>query len=127
LSTYLMSSNAQTATQSSRRSRRSVGGGGSIYEASEVHDSAEDLREMIEKQDRESDKLEDVRACCDGGFVSYQVNIILTRAGKHHVGHLHSSTKGRHSHNFVTGTASTSQRHSQPRQPSRNSITRRTE
>lgn len=112
LSTYLMSGNAQTATQSSRRGRRSVGGGGSIYEASEVHDSAEDLREMIEKQDRESDKLEDVRACCDG---------------KHHVGHLHSSTKGRHSHNFVTGTASTSQRHSQPRQPSRNSIMRRTE
>jgi hypothetical protein len=66
LSTYLKSGNAQTTTQSSWRSRRSVGTGGSIYEASEVHDSAEDLREMIEKQDRESDKLEDVRACCDG-------------------------------------------------------------
>jgi hypothetical protein len=38
----------------------------SIYEASEVHDSAEDLREMIERQDRESDRLENVRACCDG-------------------------------------------------------------
>jgi hypothetical protein len=37
-----------------------------IYEASEVHDSAEDLREMIEQQDRESDRLENVRACCDG-------------------------------------------------------------
>jgi Meiotic cell cortex C-terminal pleckstrin homology len=71
LSTYLRSSSAQTATQSSRRSRRSLGGAGSIYEASEVHDSAEDLREMIEKQDRESDKLEDVRACCDGTYTRY--------------------------------------------------------
>ncbi|KAI6780582.1 Anucleate primary sterigmata protein A-like protein [Emericellopsis cladophorae] len=46
----------------------------SIYEASEVHDSAEDLREMIERQDREADRLENVRACCDG---------------KHDVGQLH--------------------------------------
>lgn len=38
----------------------------SIYQASEVHDSAEDLREMIEQQDREADRLENVRACCDG-------------------------------------------------------------
>lgn len=53
---------------SSRRSRHSATGSNSIYEASEVHDSAEDLREMIEKQDRESDRLEDVRACCDGKF-----------------------------------------------------------
>jgi hypothetical protein len=68
LSTYLRNSSAQTATQSSRRSRQSIGRSGSIYEASEVHDSAEDLREMIEKQDRESDKLEDVRACCDGKY-----------------------------------------------------------
>lgn len=51
---------------SSRRSRHSVSGATSIYDASEVHDSAEDLREIIEKQDRESDRLENVRACCDG-------------------------------------------------------------
>ena len=58
----------QLGTFSSKKSRHSVSGAGngSIYEASEVHDSAEDLREMIEKQDRESDKLENVRACCDG-------------------------------------------------------------
>ena len=56
-------------TFSSRRSRHSVGGAAYIYEASEVHDSAEDLREVIEKQDRESDKLENVRACCDGMFL----------------------------------------------------------
>jgi hypothetical protein len=42
----------------------------SIYEASEVHDSAEDLREMIERQDRESNRLENVRACCDGKNLS---------------------------------------------------------
>jgi len=94
---------------SSRRSRHSVNGPGNIYEASEVHDSAEDLREMIEKQDRESDRLENVRACCDG---------------RHDVGHLHSSTKGRHSHNLTTGTASGSQRPGQPRQQSRNSVRR---
>jgi hypothetical protein len=56
----------QMGSFSSRRSRHSVSGTGSIYEASEVHDSAEDLREIIEKQDRESDRLENVRACCDG-------------------------------------------------------------
>ncbi|WDK23470.1 PH domain-containing protein [Colletotrichum graminicola] len=60
----------------------------SIYEASEVHDSAEDLREIIEKQDREADRLENVRACCDG---------------KHDVGTLHHHSKrsrpsGSHSH-----------------------------
>lgn len=37
-----------------------------IYEASEVNDSAEELRQMIEQQDRDSDRLENVRACCDG-------------------------------------------------------------
>ncbi|KAK1826502.1 anucleate primary sterigmata protein A [Podospora conica] len=38
----------------------------SIYEASEVPDSAEDVRQIIERQDREADRLENVRACCDG-------------------------------------------------------------
>ncbi|PNP49584.1 hypothetical protein THARTR1_09906 [Trichoderma harzianum] len=57
----------------------------SIYQASEVHDSAEDLREMIEQQDREADRLENVRACCDG---------------KHDVGTLpHTTKKGGRSHN----------------------------
>lgn len=53
---------------SSRLSRRSEDGRhqGSIYEASEVADSAEDLRREMERQERESDRLENVRACCDG-------------------------------------------------------------
>jgi len=37
-----------------------------IYDAPPVHDSAEDLREVIEQQEREADRLENVRACCDG-------------------------------------------------------------
>ncbi|KAE8442617.1 hypothetical protein EG329_003040 [Mollisiaceae sp. DMI_Dod_QoI] len=96
---------------SSRRSRHSISGTGSIYEASEVHDSAEDLREIIEKQDRESDKLENVRACCDG---------------KHDVGHLHnSSTKSRHQ--VPAGTASGSKQPSSTWSRSKNSVIRRTD
>ena len=41
-----------------------------LYDTSEVHDSAEDLRAILERQDRESDRLENVRACCDGRFSS---------------------------------------------------------
>lgn len=36
----------------------------SIYDQSDLNDSAEDLREQIENED--SEKLENVRACCDG-------------------------------------------------------------
>ena len=39
---------------------------GSIYNASVVNDSAEDVRQVLEKQDQESDRVENVRACCDG-------------------------------------------------------------
>lgn len=67
LSNYLKPKDSVSGSFSSRMSRQSLSRNeGSIYEASEVHDSAEDLREMIEQQDRESDKLENVRACCDG-------------------------------------------------------------
>ena len=65
LSNYWRTSNGEV--YGARRSRQSTGQN-SIYEASEVHDSAEDVRAMIEKQDRESDRLENVRACCDGKF-----------------------------------------------------------
>ncbi|KAL7791943.1 PH domain-containing protein [Trichoderma ceciliae] len=66
------------------RSRTTSAQNVSIYQASEVHDSAEDLREMIERQDREADRLENVRACCDG---------------KHDVGTLPHTTKRSRSHN----------------------------
>ncbi|KAN0067058.1 hypothetical protein V8E54_014844 [Elaphomyces granulatus] len=51
---------------SSRRGRHSHTDE-SIYDAVvEGHDSAEDLRQAIERQEREADRLENVRACCDG-------------------------------------------------------------
>jgi hypothetical protein len=40
----------------------------------EAHDSAEDLRLMIEQQDREADRLENVRACCDGQSSPQSIN-----------------------------------------------------
>lgn len=38
----------------------------SMYSNDEAHDSAEDLRAMYEQQDRDSDRLDNVRACCEG-------------------------------------------------------------
>ena len=47
-----------------------VGRTGSIYDASIVsdgrNDSAEELRKELLKQEKEADRLENVRACCDG-------------------------------------------------------------
>jgi hypothetical protein len=40
--------------------------GSGIYNASVMSDSAEDLRAVIERQEGNSDRLENVRACCDG-------------------------------------------------------------
>lgn len=53
------------ATFSSRSSRHNA----SIYDASEVNDSAEELRLQIEREEREADRLENVRACCDGTHI----------------------------------------------------------
>lgn len=39
-----------------------------IYDASIVAESAEDLRAVIEQQERDADRLENVRACCDGEY-----------------------------------------------------------
>lgn len=44
-------------------------------ESAHDRDSAEDLRQVIEKQELEGDRLENVRACCDG-----KLNSPLTRA-----------------------------------------------
>lgn len=33
-----------------------------------IHDSAEDLRQVMEKQEEDADRLENVRTCCDGVF-----------------------------------------------------------
>ena len=61
LSTILRSGTALRGSFSSRKSGRE-----SIYNASEVHDSAEDLREAYARQERAGGHLENVRACCDG-------------------------------------------------------------
>lgn len=74
LSNYLLPGDGNRSF-SGRRSRSANGAALSIYEASEVPDSAEDLREQIERQDRESDRLENVRACCDGKSCM-QLNIL---------------------------------------------------
>ena len=37
-----------------------------VYVNGQVHDSAEDVRKEMERQDQEADRLENVRACCDG-------------------------------------------------------------
>ena len=47
-------------------SRTRSGDGSDIYNASVVADSAEDLRAVIERQEEDADRLENVRACCDG-------------------------------------------------------------
>lgn len=98
LSGYWKSSSLSRGTFSSLRSRSYQPYDSAIYEASEVPDSAEDLRQIIEQQDRESDRLENVRACCDG---------------KHDVGTLsYTSKRGRlpnfqsHSHPGPSGTQS---------------------
>jgi len=99
LSGYWKSSQMLSGTFNSLRSRSSTRQDRSVYDASEVHDSAEDLRMLYEKQDRESDRLENVRACCDGKFPRPLSSAPeLTGAGKHDVGSLHSSKHGRQSH-----------------------------
>lgn len=65
LSGYWRSSTINS-TFSSLRSRSHIPQDSAIYEASEVPDSAEDLRQIIEQQDRAADRMENVRACCDG-------------------------------------------------------------
>lgn len=41
-----------------------------VYVNGQVHDSAEDVRKEMERQDEDADRLENVRACCDGKFPS---------------------------------------------------------
>ena len=49
-----------------------------IYETNDLQDSAEDVREMIERQDREADRLENVRACCDGKLPFIKTQLYTT-------------------------------------------------
>ena len=67
-SQYLKHGSSVRGSMSSRTSHAVVPNeqGGSSQYANMAHDSAEDLREVIEQQEREADQLENVRACCDG-------------------------------------------------------------
>ena len=49
--------------------------GSAIYNASVMSDSAEDLRAVIERQEGNSDRLENVRSCCDGKFSRSAIEI----------------------------------------------------
>lgn len=93
LSGYWKSSGINS-TFSSLRSRSHLPTDSAIYEASEVPDSAEDLRHIIEQQDRESDRLENVRACCDG---KHDVGTIPHKRGR--IPNMHSHS---HSHTHPT-------------------------
>ena len=53
-------------SKSSATNNKDSSASGSIYNASVVNDSAEDVRQVLEKQEEEADRLENVRACCDG-------------------------------------------------------------
>ncbi|KAI9822979.1 MAG: hypothetical protein M1826_000312 [Phylliscum demangeonii] len=79
------------ASMSSRRSRHSAMTS-SIYDAgavaaSNAPDSAEDLRAVMAQQESEADRLENVRACCDG---KHDVGSLAKRGS-----HVHSPS---HSH-----------------------------
>jgi hypothetical protein len=50
----------------SRHSRQSLTQDPRVADEHNPNDSAEDLRKVIEQQEREADRLENVRACCDG-------------------------------------------------------------
>jgi hypothetical protein len=77
-----------------------------IYDARVVNDSAEDVRAVLAKQDEDADRLENVRACCDGKLSSrlWEVNTNGS-AGKHDVGSLNRRSghrlSGRHSHSHA--------------------------
>ncbi|KAK5174544.1 uncharacterized protein LTR77_001625 [Saxophila tyrrhenica] len=79
-------------TNRGRSGRTSAAGESGIYDASVAAESAEDLRKVIEGQEREADRLENVRACCDG---KHDVGS-LSRTGGRHGRHSHGA--GGHSH-----------------------------
>ncbi|WPH02985.1 Hypothetical protein R9X50_00585700 [Acrodontium crateriforme] len=81
------------------RSGRMIGDPAEIYDASVVPDSTEDLRVLIERQEREADRLENVRACCDG---KHDVGSLSHKNGR-------SSLGGRFSHQHINHS------HSHPR------------
>ncbi|TID14597.1 hypothetical protein E2P81_ATG08546 [Venturia nashicola] len=79
--TSARSTRGSMTSRYSKQDTRAYDGAGS-----EVHDSAEDLRAVIEAQERDPDRLENVRACCNG---AHDVGS-LSRTGRHGKGFSHS-------------------------------------
>ncbi|KAF1988097.1 hypothetical protein K402DRAFT_403268 [Aulographum hederae CBS 113979] len=68
------------------------------------HDSAEDLRAVIERQEREADRLENVRACCDG---KHDVGSLTRKGGPGHThGNRYSLNAHSHSHRHAEPSGS---------------------
>lgn len=49
-----------------RGSKQNLSQAPSIYDASDAHDSQEDLRLQMDREEMEAARMENVRACCDG-------------------------------------------------------------
>ena len=111
--------NGRSSFSSSMRSKSALSnrrpGEGTIYDASivtEEEDSEDDLRVAQierERQEREQDELENVRACCGGTILPdfcLMYMLLTTKTGKHDVGSLSRGT-GRHSHSHAHGSTST--------------------
>ncbi|KAF2400885.1 hypothetical protein EJ06DRAFT_556374 [Trichodelitschia bisporula] len=109
LSGVFRSSSSIRESMSSRQGQRSELGEG----VDETRDSAEDLRKVIEAQEREAARLENVRACCDG---KHDVGS-LSRANRHSHSHTHSharhSLSASRSHSRMSGNypSPSTQRH----------------
>lgn len=108
-STSTRGSYSGSRTSANGRVPPGLGDPSDIYDASVVSESAEDLRGVIERQEREAGgRVENVRACCDGkcshpdfqeGRARQDVGdepVADESAGKHDVGSL-SNRSGRHS------------------------------
>ena len=104
------SRNSTRRSISSQRSRSSQQANGSVYNDRATNDSAEDLRQVIERQDQEADRLENVRACCDGEYAPSLLDFLLltSNVGRHDVGALSkrsASHNSRHSQHVHTQAA----------------------
>jgi len=106
ISGYWKSSQVLTGTLGSLRGRHnSVSKEAGIYEAQAAHDSAEDVREMIERQDREADRLENVRACCDGKHDVGTLTGTMKRKGSQNThSHQHTPQAGQSTASTPAGT-----------------------
>jgi predicted nucleic acid-binding Zn-ribbon protein len=131
LSSIFRTPQSLQGSMTSRYSRQTAQS--SLHEASEAHDSAEDLRKTIVAKERGSSGLENVRACCDGKrptlLLSHDLmtgNFTKSRPGKHDVGSLSRAHKAEASRpGKQHRSISQASHHSRKRSESRQSATRK--